>query len=36
MSERETQTPGPPIVDEQNVKLEESKAGQCPFSVGAR
>jgi catalase-peroxidase len=38
MSERETQTPGPPIVDEQNVKLSESKAGaaQCPFSVGAR
>ena len=36
MSERETQTPGPPIVDDQNVTLSESKPGEskCPFSGG--
>jgi hypothetical protein len=39
MSERETQTPGPPIVDDQNAMLSESKASEskpgeskCPFS----
>ena len=34
MSERETQTPGPPIVDDQNVMLEQSKPVQskCPFA----
>jgi catalase-peroxidase len=34
MSERETQTPGPPIVDDQNAMLSDSKAGEskCPFS----
>jgi catalase-peroxidase len=33
MSESETQTPGPPIVDDQNAMLGEAK---CPFSNGAR
>jgi catalase-peroxidase len=33
MSERETKTPGPPIVDDQNVKSGDAK---CPFSNGAR
>jgi catalase-peroxidase len=33
MSERETKTPGPPIVDDQNVKSGDAK---CPFSSGAR
>ena len=34
MSERETQTPRPPIVDDQNAMLSDSKAGEskCPFS----
>jgi catalase-peroxidase len=32
MSERETQTPGPPIVDDQNAMLGEAK---CPFPHGA-
>ena len=34
MSERETQNPGPPIVDDQNAMLSESKPGEakCPFS----
>jgi len=34
MSERETQTPGPPIVDDQNAMLSESKPSEskCPFS----
>jgi catalase-peroxidase len=32
MSERETQTPGPPIVDDQNAMLREAK---CPFPHGA-
>jgi catalase-peroxidase len=32
MSDRETQTPGPPIVDDQNAMLGEAK---CPFSNGA-
>ncbi len=34
MSERETQTPGPPIVDDQNAMLGEQKPVQskCPFS----
>jgi catalase (peroxidase I) len=34
MSERETKTPGPPIVDDQNAELRESKSGEskCPFS----
>ena len=47
MSERETQTPGPPIVDDQNAMLTESKPSEsrpgestpgeakCPFSSGA-
>ena len=42
MSERETQTPGPPIVDDQNAMLSESKQSEskpgeakCPFSSGA-
>jgi catalase-peroxidase len=42
MSERETKTPGPPIVDDQNAMLAESKPGEakpgdakCPFSSGA-
>jgi catalase-peroxidase len=37
MSERETKTPGPPIVDDQNVMLSESKPGEakCPFPHGA-
>src|ERR1017187_4315948 len=42
MSERETQTPGPPIVDDQNAMLSESKPGEskpgeakCPFPHGA-
>jgi catalase-peroxidase len=36
MSERETQTPGPPIVDDQNALLGESKPGEakCPFPHG--
>jgi catalase-peroxidase len=36
MSERETQTPGPPIVDDQNAMLEKEKAGEtkCPFPHG--
>ena len=33
MSERETQTPGPPIVDDQNAMSGDAK---CPFSSGAR
>ena len=33
MSERETQTPGPPIVDDQNAMSGDAK---CPFSNGAR
>jgi catalase-peroxidase len=33
MSERETQTPGPPIVDDQNAKSGDAK---CPFPHGAR
>ena len=34
MSERETKTPGPPIVDDQNAMLSETKPGEskCPFS----
>jgi catalase-peroxidase len=34
MSERETKTPGPPIVDDQNAELRETKSGEakCPFS----
>ena len=32
MSERETQKPGPPIVDDQNAMLGEAK---CPFPHGA-
>jgi catalase-peroxidase len=32
MSERETQTPGPPIVDDQNAMSGDAK---CPFSNGA-
>jgi catalase-peroxidase len=37
MSDRETQTPGPPIVDDQNAMLSESKPGEakCPFPHGA-
>jgi len=42
MSERETKTPGPPIVDDQNAMLTESKPSeskpgeaQCPFPHGA-
>src|ERR1039458_1496202 len=46
MSERETQTPGPPIVDDQNALLTESRSSEsepgesrpgeakCPFSSG--
>jgi catalase-peroxidase len=36
MSERETQTPGPPIVDDQNALLIKEKPGEakCPFSHG--
>ena len=33
MSERETKTPGPPIVDDQNAMSGDAK---CPFSNGAR
>jgi catalase-peroxidase len=33
MSESQTKTPGPPIVDDQNAMLGEAK---CPFSNGAR
>ena len=33
MSERETKTPGPPIVDDQNALSGDAK---CPFSNGAR
>ena len=33
MSESETKTPGPPIVDDQNAMSGEAK---CPFSNGAR
>jgi catalase-peroxidase len=33
MSERETKTPGPPIVDDQNAISGDAK---CPFSSGAR
>jgi catalase-peroxidase len=33
MSERETQTPGPPIVDDQNAKSGDAR---CPFPHGAR
>jgi len=33
MSDNETKTPGPPIVDDQNAMLGEAK---CPFSNGAR
>ena len=33
MSERETKTPGPPIVDDQNVKSGDAA---CPFEHGAR
>jgi catalase-peroxidase len=36
MSERETQTPGPPIVDDQNAMLSEASEAKCPFSHGAR
>src|SRR5208282_5855334 len=39
MSERETQTPGPPIVDDQNAMLGDTKPGElkpgaskCPFA----
>ena len=38
MSERETQTPGPPIVDDQNQMLKEQDAAgesKCPFHAGA-
>jgi catalase-peroxidase len=42
MSERETKTPGPPIVDDQNAMLSGSKPGEagsgeakCPFPHGA-
>jgi catalase-peroxidase len=37
MSERETQTPGPPIVDDQNAMLSGSKTeeAKCPFPHGA-
>jgi len=37
MSERETQTPGPPIVDDQNAMLRKEKPGaaQCPYPHGA-
>ena len=37
MSERETKHPGPPIVDDQNAMLTESKPGevQCPFPHGS-
>jgi catalase-peroxidase len=37
MSERETQKPGPPIVDDQNAMLGGSKSGEskCPFPHGA-
>ena len=36
MSERETQTPGPPIVDDQNAMLGKGKPGEakCPFPHG--
>jgi len=33
MSEHDTKTPGPPIVDDQNAKSGDAK---CPFSNGAR
>jgi len=38
MSESQTQTPGPPIVDDQNAMLSEAKSSEakCPFSSGAR
>ncbi len=37
MSERETQKPGPPIVDDQNAMLSGSKSDEakCPFPHGA-
>jgi catalase (peroxidase I) len=37
MSDRETKTPGPPIVDDQNAMLSGSKTGEakCPFPHGA-
>ncbi len=37
MSERETQKPGPPIVNDQNAMLSGSKSGEakCPFPHGA-
>jgi len=38
MSDNQTQNPGPPIVDDQNIMLSEERAGEakCPFSHGAR
>jgi catalase-peroxidase len=32
VSENQSQTPGPPIVDDQNIKSGDAK---CPFSNGA-